>query len=417
MPPCMIHDLYRENMTEKKTRTDAQAPWDLARAEGWSKLIANVPVDIVRQYVEFLDVRDVLLLCECSIPDRMHGIRPLLLSFVREVTIRHNTPRDFVSFIFSHMASTLESLNFVGVSKWDVSLDCYDLPHLKKLRRLTFCDCAYLGVRTLQLIWERGSGRLRILHVSGPGLAKQASALSGLWQDGKIPGLTNYLARNPNMTELVLPDVGMCLGLSANGGRHIRHLTRLEIALPSNSHVLATIGKCCPQMQTLALLSLVDGNWDASDLRQLTANLKHLRDLVLYVYDVRFRWYLEQGEWNLSQTAVADNDTKEEVYERSWNAWFDFPPAQLKWNRVELNVDVIDRFVAHLSSNRPRSGRELVVFTMIMDDALTRPTATQWQNVWSLLPATLTRLQINGLGDFGFWACATFDRTALSLHV
>jgi hypothetical protein len=151
-----------------------------------------------------------------------------------------------------------------------------------------------------------------VLHINYPGAWQigdtQLTAML-LGRIGLGDNMASYIDSNPNMTEIVIPFIqlhgcwrllldggGPRLGLTANDGKHIRHLTRLELAaLPSHPYVLQAIGRCCPHMQTLALLGNdeADNSWDAADLGRLTNELKELRDLTLFAQDVRTHWYVQ----------------------------------------------------------------------------------------------------------------------------
>lgn len=296
--------------------------WDVARAQGWSKLLSSVPKEMWRKYVEFLDARDVILLLERVVPLRLESIKPQWMSFIKEVstqtalglillqvTIRRNHPYTYFYIAIQELAPTLETLNIVGVTDWAPAIEQYEIRRLVRLRKLVIWDCEQISKRTLHGVWTAGHTTLRVLHINCPGAWKigdtELTAILLGWIDDVSASMATYVAKNPNMTEIVIPFIQLhgCwrllldggsprLGLTDNGGKNIRHLTRLELGLPTHPHVLQALGRCCPHMQTLALLGNdeADNSWDAADLRRLTTELKELRDLTLFAQDVRTRW-------------------------------------------------------------------------------------------------------------------------------
>lgn len=72
---------------EKKARKEdpSVAAWEVARVEGWSKLLTRVPMEMIRNYVEFLDARDLVLLLARVVPPRLEAIKPQWMSYVKEV--------------------------------------------------------------------------------------------------------------------------------------------------------------------------------------------------------------------------------------------------------------------------------------------------------------------------------------------
>jgi hypothetical protein len=310
--------------SEKKVRKEdpvAEA-WHVARAEGWSKLLSSVPKEMLRQYVEFLDARDVIVLLERVVPQRLEAIKPQWMSYIKEVsaqvaldliflqvTIRRKDPLSYLDIVLNQLSHTLETLNIIGVTDWAPDLTLFDFERLTRLRKLVIWDCAgFNKPKTLCEIWAEGSQTLRVLHVNCSlawRFGDSALTMILLGRHDDSPNMSTFVARNPNMIEIVIPFIqligcwrllldggGPRLGLTANHGKHIRHLTRLELGLPSHPHVLETIGRCCPHMQTLALLGNheADNSWDAADLRRLTTELKELRDLTLFAQDVRTHW-------------------------------------------------------------------------------------------------------------------------------
>jgi hypothetical protein len=126
---------------------------------------------------------------------------------------------------------------------------------------------------------------------------------------------------------------------------------------------------------------------------------------------------MEHGAWNLQQEVATVEDVEDDMSEQSWTAWLYFAPADRKWNTVHLNVRSFQAALQRLSepSTRPLAVSDLTLYMDELEVAI--PTADDWKQFWTFLPASLQRLDMQKFSMEDDIISVTWTRAAASIEI